>query len=184
MKKLRKYIAIILIAGAVLLALGYVFYYSGFRVICDGLALHLHQIFEQQMSTEPKISFANAIDENTEILDDCIVVNYSKIPQTDVHEWLRKYEIEKYNVEYKCDILSFSLVIYKLGNKFYTLSYSMGPCSGENVYFDQMPEHNSETWYRTRYSLENSVISDHLNNRAFCTALEQNVGEKDGIQCK
>jgi hypothetical protein len=180
MKKNSSHVPALLLVIIVLVAFGYIFYSSFFAVFCDGLALHFYQIFEQRTPSELSVSFAHAIAENTEILEDCMVVSYAQAPQSDLHDWLKKYDIKKYDVKYKCDILSFNLDIYELGNKFYTLSYEMGPCSEENVYFDRMPENTVETWYHTKYSLENAVISDHLDNSTFYAALKKKVDGKNG----
>jgi len=137
---------------------------------CDQIAFYFTKVFEQQAPNDLNTSFANLIDKNTEILSDCSVVGYTKSKQSDLHEWLQEYEIERYNVSYKCDILSFSVDLYELENKFYTLNYALGPCGEKNIHFTELSENKIDAWYSTKYSLEYAIISMNLKDPTFCTS--------------
>ena len=151
---------------------------------CDQIAFYFTKVFEQQAPNDLNTSFANLIDKNTEILSDCSVVGYTKSKQSDLHEWLQEYDIERYNVSYKCDILSFSVDLYKLENKFYTLNYALGPCGKKNIYFIELSENKIDAWYSTKYSLEYAIISMNLKDPTFCTKLDKKINGKETNLCK
>ena len=151
---------------------------------CDGQAFTLTQVFEQQADDDLNTSFDNLIDQNTELLSDCSVATYTKSPQSDVHEWLQEYGIERYNVSYMCDILNFSIDLYKLENKFYTLDLGLGPYGTKNVYFSDISENRLDAWYRTKYVLEYDIISANLKDPSFCTKLDIKINGVETDQCK
>jgi len=151
---------------------------------CDGIAFTLTKVFEQQASNDLNTSFANLIDKNTEILSDCSIVGYTNSNQSDLHEWLQDYGIERYDVTYECDILSFSVDLYRLENKFYTLDYGLGPCGEKNVYFNDSSENRLDAWYSTKYSLEYDIIRINLKDPEFCTKLDKKINGEETNQCK
>ena len=151
---------------------------------CDGMAFTLTKVFEEQTPNDLNTSLASLIDKNTEILSDCSVVGYIKSKQSDIHEWLQEYGIERYDVTYKCDILSFSVDLYKLENKFYTLDYGLGPCGEKNVYFSDISENRLDAWYSTKYALEYDIIRINLKDPEFCTELDKKINGEETNQCK
>lgn len=151
---------------------------------CDGIAFYFSKVFEQQEPADLNTSLVNLIDKNTEILADCSVVEYTKSKPSDSQEWLPQYNLERYDVSYTCDILSFSIDIYKMENKFYTLSVGLGPCTGQNVHFYEAAKNTNDGWYKTKYALEYEIIGTHLQDAAFCNKLDTKINGNETHHCK
>jgi hypothetical protein len=151
---------------------------------CDGIAFYFTKIFEQQEPNDLNTSFANLINKNTEILADCSVAGYTKFKPSDLDKSLQEYNIERYKVSYTCDILNFSIDIYKMENKFYTMSLEMGPCTTQNVHFNESPENTNDDWYKTKYSLEYAIIGSHLQDSGFCNKLDSKINGNKTHHCK
>jgi hypothetical protein len=154
---------------------------------CDGVALHLFKVYDQRASDDLTSTFNNLIDENTEILSDCKVTNYSQPNTSYLPPRLQEFNIERYDVSYICDILSFSIDLYKKGNIFYLFSPATAPCKlvGDvDVFFHDTADNLVDTWYKTDYSLEYWVIADHINYKPFCTKVETKIFGEGGDHCK
>ncbi len=115
---------------------------------------------------------------------DCTVINFTKAPQSDVNKWLQKRGIEKFNVAYQCDILTFDSEIYRQENKYYLLSPALGPCGKENVYYIDSARISFSEWFKTKYLLEWQVINRNLKNREFCVSLENKIYGERGTHCR
>jgi hypothetical protein len=155
--------------------------------LCDGIASHLYKAYEGTQ-TDLNINFTELIKSNTELLEGCTAVSYTKLPISDSEQWLSHYNIEKYNINYKCDLLSFTLNdIYKMENNFYILSYSLGPCGAENVYFHEAipPSTGKGSWYDTSYEIEWRILNEnfHSDNKVLCIDLAKKSDMQENI-CK
>ena len=151
---------------------------------CDGLGLTFHEVYEGAY-IDLNTSFTELIKANTEILEDCTTVNYTKSPKSDLHEWIQDYDIEKYDVSYECDILSFTTEIYKMGGVFYTLTYGMVPCGKINVDFNGSSKNTIDWWwFNTKYLVEFNIIKTNLENHTFCVGLEKKLYGKEVNNCE
>ena len=156
----------------------------GFFMVCDGVSLTLHKVFDAT-TDDLKAGFNQLIDSNTDVLEDCTVVGYVKSPRSGIHEWLLDYGMEKYDVYYVCDILSFKTEIYRMGNSYYFLTYGMGACDKKNVYFEETSEaYGGYFLFTTSYLFEENVINANLGkNHDFCVALEVKKWGGDVDEC-
>jgi hypothetical protein len=142
--------------------------------LCDGVEVHLYKVFEQQSSDDLISSFDKLVHKNTEILSDCIVINYSSPNVSSLSERLQEFNLVRYDVSYSCDILSFDIDLYKRGNNFYLLRAFMAPCKfgEEDVFFHDAANNPVDQWYKTDFLFEYIVIGEHINDKSFCTRLE------------
>jgi hypothetical protein len=154
---------------------------------CDGVAFHLYKVYEQWSGYDLTSTFDNLIDENTEILSDCAVINFSEPNASYLPPRLQEYSFERFDVSYRCDILSFNIDLYKKGNIFYFFSPETVQCKlfGDvDVFFHDSADNLVEMWYSTDYLLEYIVIGEHINDKSFCTGLETKLFGEFGDHCK
>jgi hypothetical protein len=153
---------------------------------CRDSVLYFNKAYEGT-HTDLNMNFTELIKSNTELLEGCTAVSYTKFPISDSEPWQLHYNIEKYNVNYKCDLLGFPLDIYKMENKFYILSYGLGPCGTDNIHFYESmpPSVDTGNWYHTSYELERQILVKNFdsNNKALCIDLAKKSDLQESI-CK
>ena len=181
MKKTSWWIpTIFLLLFLLLLGFSYILTRCGF---CDAYGPIFHKIYEGT-NTDLNASLNELVAANTNVLGNCRLFDYSKIPNSNLEEWLRDSNIAEYNVRYKCDILDFNIDIYKKENSFYVLDYANVPCEGKKLYFSDSSENRRSAWFNTNYLFEYKAIEANLKDHTFCVKLEKKLFGIEGDRCK
>lgn len=173
-----------------ILVFGYLFLSYFINITVDCSAYHF-DFFYDLKSGDLKRDLNSMIEDNTNVLENCIVTNYVEI------NGIPKYSVKAYNVSFSCDILNFSWIVYAKGNKVYELTPSMGPCGQDNVYFNDTKKVDDTLAYSYDYedlyipdesykrypnsSLESDIIQHNQENFDFCIEVGKRMVGKDNI---
>jgi len=139
MKKLMK-IGLIIVIIFIILIIGF-FFFSMFVIQYDCPSFNFYKIHEssgENLGENLNELIENNKEElNKEDFENCTVKSYTKNENSDIKGILKKYSFEEYNVSFSCESLTFGTKIFVRNNDLYSLAHGLGPCSKENVRFEE-----------------------------------------------
>ena len=150
------------------------------RIACDGIAYQFKILYDGKGNN--LVSSLNLlIDNNTEILENCSVVDYSELRDDKIVSLLSNYSLKAYNVSFSCDILDFDAILYEKGNKLYRFLSGLGPCGRLNVDFDNTVSFYPPEYQITKSPFEYELIEKKLVDYEFCIEVHKRARIVNGL---
>jgi hypothetical protein len=152
---------------------------------CDAMTMAFYKVHEA-VSQDLEREFTELMKSNTELLEDCLPIEYTRASAEEAGEWLNKHGIEKYKVTYQCDILTFDTELYRNQNNYYMEVWTLTSCGDESAapHYENVPVNGVSSWYTTRYYLEQEIIDAHIKDRAFCSELKKKIYGEGFDSCR